>query len=67
MLGEWAVPVIASILILSIFGFFEYSNAQIQIAKLTASDAGWWADGLISDDEFVNGIKYLVERGIIGV
>ena len=67
MLGEWAVPAIASILILSIFGFFEYSNAQIQIAKLTASDARWWADGLISDDEFVNGIKYLVERGIIGV
>ncbi len=29
--------------------------------------AGWWADGLISDDDFVSGIKYLVEQGIIKV
>jgi len=26
-----------------------------------------WADGVISEDEFVNGIKYLVEKGIINV
>jgi len=31
------------------------------------NNAGWWADGLISDDDFVNGIKYLVENGIIKV
>jgi len=29
--------------------------------------AAWWADGLISDTEFVSGIKYLVEHGIIKV
>jgi len=28
-------------------------------------NAGWWATGLISDEEFVSGIKYLVEHGII--
>ena len=31
------------------------------------NNAGWWADGLISDDDFVSGIKYLVEQGIIRV
>ena len=31
------------------------------------NNAGWWADGLISDDDFVSGIKYLVEQGIIKV
>jgi len=31
------------------------------------SNAGWWADGLISDDDFISGIKYLVEQGIIQV
>ena len=31
------------------------------------NNAGWWADGLISDDDFVSGIKYLVEQGIIQV
>jgi len=29
--------------------------------------AGWWADGIVSDDEFVDGIKYLVEHGILRV
>jgi len=29
------------------------------------NNAGWWADGQISEDDFVNGIKYLVEKGII--
>lgn len=31
------------------------------------NNAGWWADGLISDDDFISGIKYLVEQGIIKV
>jgi len=31
------------------------------------NNAGWWADGLISEDDFLNGIKYLVEQGIIKV
>jgi len=30
-------------------------------------NAGWWADGLISDEDFVSGIKYLVEHGIITI
>jgi len=29
------------------------------------NNAGWWALGLISDDDFVKGIQYLVEQGII--
>lgn len=29
------------------------------------NNAGWWADGLISEDDFLNGIKWLVENGII--
>ena len=31
------------------------------------NNAGWWADGLISEDDFLNGIKYLVEKGIIKI
>jgi len=31
------------------------------------SNADWWAQGLISDDDFVKGIQYLVEQGIIKV
>ena len=28
-------------------------------------NAGWWANGLISDEEFISGIKYLLKHGII--
>jgi len=31
------------------------------------SNAGWWADGLLTDQDFVNGIQWLVENGIIRV
>jgi len=31
------------------------------------NNAGWWADGQITDDDFVKGIQYLVEQGIIRV
>jgi len=29
--------------------------------------AGWWAEGLVSDTEFVNGLQYLIRQGIISV
>ena len=38
-----------------------------QVPDWVRNNAGWWADGLISDDDFVSGIKYLVEQGIIRV
>jgi hypothetical protein len=31
------------------------------------NNAQWWSDGLISDDEFLQAIKFLVETGIIRV
>jgi len=31
------------------------------------NNAKRWADGQISEDDFVNGIKYLVEKGIVSV
>ena len=30
-------------------------------------NAKWWADGLISEDDFLNGIKHLIKKGIIKV
>ena len=31
------------------------------------NNAGWWADGMITDGEFLNGMKYLVKNRIIQV
>jgi len=31
------------------------------------NNAKWWSEGKIPDDDFISGIKYLVEQGIIRV
>ena len=31
------------------------------------NNAGWWSKGLISDNEFIKGIEYLVKSKIIKV
>jgi len=38
-----------------------------EIPSWIKNNADWWAQGLISDDDFVKGIQYLVEQGIIKV
>ncbi len=38
-----------------------------EIPEWVKSNAGWWAQGLISDDDFVWGLEFLVEIGIINV
>ncbi len=30
-------------------------------------NAAWWADGMFSDVEFLSGIEYMLERGILVV
>jgi len=50
-------------------------NECNDLSKLTSekipvwikNNAGWWADGSIDDDSFVQGIQYLIKEGIIKV
>ena len=37
----------------------------VGIPEWVKASAGWWADGLISDEEFAGGIEYLVSIGAI--
>ncbi len=41
------------------------TTAEEHVPDWIKNNAGWWADGLISEDDFVNGLKWLVENGII--
>ena len=41
------------------------SNLRITVPEWVKNNAGWWADGSIDDDTFVQGIEYLVKVGII--
>jgi len=43
------------------------AEPSAEIPSWIKNNAGWWADGLITEDDFVKGIQYLVEQGIIKV
>ena len=42
-------------------------TAEQKVPDWIRNNAGWWSDGLITEDDFVKGIQYLVEQGIIKV
>jgi len=43
----------------------ENGSISQEIPSWIKNNAGWWADGQIDDNSFVQGIQYLVEQGII--
>ena len=45
----------------------EPGQATVEIPDWIKTNAGWWADGLIDDGSFVQGIQYLIKQGIIEI
>jgi len=41
------------------------TNSTGTIPSWIKNNAGWWADGIIDDDSFVQGIEFLIKQGII--
>lgn len=50
------------ILLIPVFYVMAENN---QIPEWIKSTAGWWSGGLISDNDFLSGIKYLIENNIL--
>jgi len=42
-------------------------TAEENVPDWIKNTAGWWADGMITEDDFIKGIKYLVEKRIVHV
>ena len=49
------------------FGKVGFQLNKIQIPTFFKNVASWWSDGLIGDFEFVEGIEYLINEGIIEI
>ena len=45
----------------------EEKPKNIVIPSWVKNNAEWWADGLISDEDYASGIEYLIKEGIIKV
>ena len=43
----------------------QTASSELQTPHWIKNTAGWWADGLVSDNEFVTGLEHLVNNGII--
>ena len=43
----------------------EDADVTQDVPTWVKSNAGWWAEGLMSDQEFVNAIQFLIKKGII--
>ena len=46
---------------------FDIGSGSNQIPSWIKNNAGWWADGSIDDNSFVQGIQYLIKEGIMRI
>ena len=49
------------------FGKVDFQLNKIQIPTYFKNVASWWSDGLIEDFEFVKGVEFLINEGIISI
>ena len=45
----------------------EQQPASVHIPVWIKNNAGWWSEGKIGDSDFVKGIQYLIQEGIITI
>ena len=48
---------------------FDIGSGSVtnQIPSWIKNNAGWWADGSIDDNSFVQGIQFLIKEGIMKI
>jgi hypothetical protein len=58
------IAITAIVAILLVGSISSFANAE-QVPSWVKSNAGWWAEGTISESDFVQGIQFLIKDGII--
>ena len=59
--------VLASFAALILLTALVTSADAASVPTWVKNNAGWWADGTIGDSDFITGIQYLIEEGIITI
>src|SRR5690349_17213018 len=57
-------------ILIIVFGISLFSNAtfaDLQIPHWIKNNAKWWSEGQIGDDDFIKGIQYLIQTGIMKI
>ena len=58
-----AITAITAILLITSTASFAYA----EVPGWVKNNAGWWADGTISESEFLTGIEFLIKDGVINI
>ena len=58
-----AISTIALLLVVT----SSVSSAYAEVPGWVKNNAGWWADGTITESDFISGIEFLIIDGIINV
>jgi len=58
------ITAIAAIVIAGLFT--QYVTAE-SIPDWIKNNAGWWAEGAISQEDFISGLQYLIQKGILQI
>ena len=58
-----AITAITAILLITSTASFAYA----EVPGWVKNNAGWWADGTISESEFLTGIEFLIKDGVIDI
>ena len=43
------------------------AGSDLEIPKWIRDNAKWWSEGLITDQDYINGLQYLIQQGILKV
>ena len=60
------ITAISTIAVLLLVGS-GVSSVYAEVPSWVKNNAGWWAEGTIDDDSFVQGIQFLIKEGIMKV
>lgn len=61
---KYTIAAIATVLLLAPVAHSAYAEA---VPAWIKNNAGWWADGTISENEFIQGIQFLIKEKVIVV
>ena len=63
-----SIPIVSLSIVFMLVFFIPNSFAQSDTSSIPSwikNNAGWWADGTIDDDSFIQGIQFLIKEGIL--
>ena len=70
-MGKWRISTIFLLPVLAVLVLFSagsiHAQSELNIPDWVKSNALWWAEGTLTDQDFVNALQYLITNGIITI